>query len=212
MKRGSGTTTRMRLAVKRVTDIVGGAVLLTLLSPLLALAALAIIIESPGSPIFTQVRAGLRGVPFRIYKFRSMVPGAELDGPVLSQRDVRITRVGRVLRRTSIDELPQLVNVLLGQMSLVGPRPQLLETTHPGEERRFDMRPGMTGLVQVNKTHLLSWDERMQLDISYVDRWTLRLDVWILLRTMLILFSRKDVHDKPRGAQVGDLADPASDQ
>src|SRR5207248_6480663 len=120
--------------------------------------------------------AGLHGRPFRIFKFRTMVAGAERSGVVSSIKDHRITRVGRLLRRFSIDELPQLLNVLRGEMSLVGPRPQLPATTRPDERRRFDMRPGMTSLVEVRQPHLLSWDERMRMDIEYVERWSLWLD------------------------------------
>lgn len=190
---------RVGLMVKRGVDIVVALVLLAVLLPVLVAAAIAIVIESPGSPLFRQTRAGLHGHPFRIFKFRTMVRHAESLGPVLSRDDPRVTRVGRMLRRASIDEIPQLMNVLRGDMSLVGPRPQLLGTTHSGEERRLEMRPGMTGLVQVGRVELLAWGERMKLDIQYVDRWSLGLDLRILLRTIPVLLSRQDVFDLPRG-------------
>jgi lipopolysaccharide/colanic/teichoic acid biosynthesis glycosyltransferase len=198
-----GPSRDVMLACKRVFDVVATSILLVLTSPLMIAIAIAIVVDSPGTPLFVQTRAGRFGRPFRIYKFRSMVPRAEDDGPVLTMKDRRVTRVGRFLRRTSLDELPQLLNVLQGDMSLVGPRPQLIGTTRPGEERRFDMRPGLTGLVEVSHAHLLSWDERMQLDIEYVERWTFRLDLWILLKTIPIVFVRKDILDLPRTSPDG---------
>ena len=189
---------RLMLGCKRAFDLVVAAILAVVTAPLMIAIAIAIAIGSPGAPVFVQTRAGKHGDPFRIYKFRSMVPRAEDGGPVLSMKDARVTRLGRFLRRTSLDELPQLFNVLRGDMSLVGPRPQLVSTTRPGEERRFDMRPGITGLVEVSRAHLLSWDERMKLDIEYVDRWTFRLDLWILLKTIPLVFYRKDILDLPR--------------
>jgi lipopolysaccharide/colanic/teichoic acid biosynthesis glycosyltransferase len=164
----------------------------------MAVIALAIKLESPGPVFFRQERAGLHGSTFRIYKFRSMVEGATHDGPVRTLRDPRITRTGRLLRRTSLDELPQLLNVLAGEMSLVGPRPLLVGTTRSYEVRRLDMRPGMTGLVQVSNPHLLGWDERMVVDIEYVERWSLLLDFQIMVRTLWIMFDRKNAIDPPR--------------
>jgi lipopolysaccharide/colanic/teichoic acid biosynthesis glycosyltransferase len=186
------------LGCKRAFDLVGATLLVVIAAPFMVAITLAIVIGSPGKPIFVQMRAGRNGRPFRIYKFRSMVPRAEDGGPVLSMKDARVTHLGRFLRKTSLDELPQLFNVLKGDMSLVGPRPQLLGTTRPHEERRLAMRPGMTGLVEVSRAHLLSWDERMRMDIEYVDRWTFPLDMWILLRTIPLVFVRKDILDLPR--------------
>jgi lipopolysaccharide/colanic/teichoic acid biosynthesis glycosyltransferase len=127
-----------------------------------------------------------------------MVPDAESAGPVLTMTDARVTKLGAFLRRSSLDELPQLINVLKGDMSFVGPRPLLPGTTRPGELRRLAMRPGITGLVEVSEPHLLCWDERMRLDIEYVERWTLWLDLSILVRTIPVVFSRKDILDLPR--------------
>jgi lipopolysaccharide/colanic/teichoic acid biosynthesis glycosyltransferase len=195
----AGRRRRIMLGCKRALDLTTAALLLIVTGPIMIAIAIAIMIASPGPPLFVQTRAGRHGRPFRIFKFRTMVPDADRGGPVLSMEDSRITRVGRFLRRTSLDELPQLFNVLKGDMSLVGPRPQLLETTRAGEERRFEMRPGITGLTAVSRFHLLSWDERMRLDIEYVDRWSFGLDLRILLRTIPQVFVRKDVLGLPRG-------------
>jgi lipopolysaccharide/colanic/teichoic acid biosynthesis glycosyltransferase len=186
------------LVVKRGLDMSISFLLLMLALPLLALVALAIKLDSRGPVFFRQEREGRNGKRFRIFKFRSMAKDAERGGPVLSMDDPRISRVGRVLRRTSLDELPQLLNVLLGQMSLVGPRPLLPGTTLPQEKRRLDMRPGMTGLVEISNPHLLGWDERMRVDVRYVERWSLWLDMHILLTTIPVLFTRKDILDLPR--------------
>ena len=116
----------------------------------------------------------------------------------MSMSDARITTTGRFLRRTSLDELPQLLNVVRGDMSLVGPRPLLPGTTRPSEARRLEMRPGVTSLVEVSNPHLLSWSERMQVDVRYVQEWSLWLDLRILIRTIPVVFTRKDILDTPR--------------
>lgn len=186
------------LACKRLFDVVVAGLLLVPGLPIMVAVAVAIRIETPGPILFRQEREGMGGRRFRIYKFRSMVSDAHRTGPVLSMEDPRVTRVGRFIRRVSLDELPQLLNVLRGEMSLVGPRPLLPGTTRPAERRRLDMRPGMTGLVEVRDPHLLGWDERMRVDIEYVERWSFRLDCSILIRTIGVLLSRKDVLDTPR--------------
>jgi exopolysaccharide biosynthesis polyprenyl glycosylphosphotransferase len=185
--------------VKRGVDVIGALVGLTVGFPLLALIALAIRLNSPGPVIFTQTRVGAGGKLFKIYKFRSMVEGAETeqeylrelneaDGPLFKiQDDPRLTRVGRLLRRTSLDELPQLWNVLRGEMSLVGPRPPIppeVERYEEWHKRRLETRPGMTGLWQVSGRSLLSFDEMVLLDIYYIENWSLWLDFKILLRTI----------------------------
>jgi len=187
------------LVIKRLIDIVGAVAGLVILSPVLLVAALAIRLRD-GSPIlFRQTRIGLHGRPFTIVKFRSMQPDAEArlhEVAHLNERsgaafkatdDPRLSRVGRTLRRTSIDELPQLWNVLRGEMSLVGPRPPLPSEVVQYDiwhRRRLSMKPGITGLWQVQSRSEASFDRWVELDLSYIDRWTLWLDLSILLRTM----------------------------
>jgi len=189
-----------RMRVKRVMDVVGAGVLLVLFSPLLLAAALAIKLTTAGPVIFAQTRFGLNRRQFRMFKFRTMVPEAEslqpaleslneAVGPVFKIRDdPRLTPVGRVLRRTSIDELPQLVNVLRGDMSLVGPRPLPLRDVHRFAEaalmRRFSVRPGLTCLWQISGRSNLGFDEWIRLDLKYIDEWSLWLDLRILVQTV----------------------------
>ena len=177
-------------------DIVGASILLVLTAPLMAVIACSIKLESRGPVLFRHARLGRNGVPFVINKFRTMVVGVK--GHVLTLEDPRITRVGRFLRVNSLDELPQLVNVVKGDMSLVGPRPLPAGIARPEELRRLVMRPGLTGLVEVSDPHLLNWDRRMELDIWYVDNWSLWLDVKILFRTIPVVLGRKDAVDPPR--------------
>ncbi|MGD8244304.1 MAG: undecaprenyl-phosphate glucose phosphotransferase [Anaerolineae bacterium] len=185
--------------LKRTVDIVGAALALTLGAPCLGLIAAAIRLDSPGPTIFRQTRVGANGKVFRMYKFRSMYEGAEqkldeirdqseVDGPIFKMRDdPRVTRVGRILRRASLDELPQFWNVLLGDMSLVGPRPPLPSEVAEYMEwhkKRLEVRPGVTGLWQVSGRSLLSFDEQCLLDIYYIENWSLWLDFKILVRTI----------------------------
>lgn len=162
-------------------------------SPLLLAAIVAIRIETPGSPIFRQRRVGKGGVPFDMYKLRTMVSGSD-RGPdlPLSQGDPRITRVGALLRRYSLDELPNLVNVLRGEMAIVGPRPTIppqVERYTERQRRRLEVKPGLTGWAQVNGRVSLSWPERIELDIWYVDHRSAWLDLRILLKTLWLLVS-----------------------
>ncbi len=191
------------LAIKRAADVAVSALLLVVLSPALALIGLAVMLDSPGPALFTQVRCGLRGRPFRIYKFRSMAADAEqrraalaaaneMSGPVFKlARDPRITRVGRWLRKTSLDELPQLWNVLRGEMSLVGPRPPLPEEVqeyHLDSLHRLAMKPGMTGLWQVSgRSAIRDFSAWLKLDAQYIREWSLWLDCKILVRTVGVL-------------------------
>jgi lipopolysaccharide/colanic/teichoic acid biosynthesis glycosyltransferase len=168
-------------------------VALALSSPLLAAAMVAIRLESAGSPIFKQRRVGKDGVEFDMYKLRTMVAGSD-SGPdlPLSQGDPRITRVGTLLRRYSLDELPNLVNVLRGEMAIVGPRPTIppqVERYTEHQRRRLEVKPGITGWAQVNGRVSLSWPERIELDIWYVDHRSLWLDVRILAKTFWLLAS-----------------------
>jgi exopolysaccharide biosynthesis polyprenyl glycosylphosphotransferase len=187
-----------RLA-KRALDILLALLGLILTAPLMLLAALLIRLESPGASLFKQTRIGENGQPFSIYKFRSMREGAEeqkaqlrrlneATGPLFKIRDdPRLTRVGRWLRRTSLDELPNLLNVLRGEMSLVGPRPNLPQEVaqyQPWHRQRLEVSPGMTGLWQVSGRSDLSFDEMCLLDIYYIENWSLGLDLIILLRTI----------------------------
>jgi len=181
-------------ALSRALDLVLAAVALALTSPVLALAALAVRLESPGPIIFRQRRVGLHGRQFEMLKLRTMVVGAEHTGAGLAvdQGDARITRVGALLRRLSLDELPNLVNVLRGEMSVVGPRPTLpvqVETYTAHQRRRLEVRPGITGWAQVNGRASLPWPERIELDVWYVEHRSLALDVRILLRTVRLLLT-----------------------
>ena len=172
--------------VKRAIDLVGGAVGLVLLAPVLAVIG-ALVRWKMGAPvIFTQRRAGQDGELFTLYKFRTMRPGAEPD-------EERITPLGEVLRASSLDELPELVNVIRGDMSLVGPRPLLaryLPRFEGVQTRRHEVRPGLTGLAQVNGHDDERWDDRLADDVRYVDERSLGLDLWILARTVITVLRR----------------------
>jgi lipopolysaccharide/colanic/teichoic acid biosynthesis glycosyltransferase len=170
-----------------VCDLVLAPVALVILLPVLAVVTLLVRL-SCGSPVlFRQVRPGLRCRPFTIFKFRTMTDAKTPDGNLLSDRE-RLTRVGRLLRRASLDELPALINVLKGEMSLVGPRPLLMHYLPYFSEReqlRHAVRPGMTGWAQVNGRNLVPWDTRLAMDVWYVENWSLRLDLRILCMTVL---------------------------
>ncbi len=187
------------LVTKRALDVVASALALAVLSPLLLLVALAVRLDSPGPVLFRQRRVGLNGRPFTLYKFRSMRHGAEaeqarllarneMDGPVFKLRDdPRVTRLGRTLRRTSIDELPQLWNVFRGEMSLVGPRPPLPDEVRRYERwqrRRLSVKPGLTCTWQVSGRSEVGFRRWMELDLAYIDGWSLWSDVRIVLRTI----------------------------
>jgi lipopolysaccharide/colanic/teichoic acid biosynthesis glycosyltransferase len=179
-------------ASRRVLDVVLAAALLLLTAPLLALAALAIRLESRGPVFYRQLRVGRDGEPFELWKLRTMVPGAEVMGAgiYVLEGDTRITRVGRMLRRFSLDELPNLVNVLRGEMAIVGPRPTVQEQVDRYTERqrrRLEVKPGITGWAQINGRTSLPWPERIELDVWYVEHRSLRLDLRILARTARML-------------------------
>jgi lipopolysaccharide/colanic/teichoic acid biosynthesis glycosyltransferase len=201
-----GPRSRASERARRFVDIVVAATLLVVALPVIVLAALAVKVTSPGGPaLFVQRRTGHRGRQFDLVKLRTMVPDADALKAQLAhlnarqwpdfkiERDPRITRVGRFLRATSIDELPQLFNVLRGDMALVGPRPTSLrrDSYAPWQYERFDVRPGLTGLWQVSARDTPSFDHRLRLDIAYSARRSWRLDVAILLRTIpVVLFGR----------------------
>jgi lipopolysaccharide/colanic/teichoic acid biosynthesis glycosyltransferase len=174
--------------IRRAVDVAVSAVLLGLTSPILALAALAIRVESRGAVVYRQRRIGRDGVPFDMLKLRTMVDGAEHIGAGLAvnEDDSRITRVGALLRRTSLDELPNLLNVLRGEMSLIGPRPTVPVQVAQYTERqrgRLAIRPGITGWAQVNGRASLPWSERIELDLYYIEHRSLVLDARIIWRT-----------------------------
>src|SRR5215217_4439295 len=178
--------------VSRALDVVLAAGLLAIASPLLALAAIAIRLESRGPVFYRQLRVGRDGRPFQLFKLRTMVRGAEAMGAgiYVVEGDPRITRVGRILRRLSLDELPNLVNVVRGEMALVGPRPTVQEQVDRYTERqrrRLAVKPGITGWAQVNGRTSLPWPERIELDVWYVENRSLRLDLRILARTVRML-------------------------
>lgn len=188
---------------KRFCDVIFSFFALVLLAPLLSLIAIAIKLDSPGPVFFRQERLGQRGRIFRICKFRTMVIGAAKMGRGLNvvERDPRITRVGRVLRRLSLDELPQLINIFRGEMSLVGPRPGLplhLEIYDDFQKRRLEVKPGLTGPSQVRGRAALSWPERIEMDIDYIDNYSLWLDISIILRTFKVLVSQEGIYN-PKG-------------
>jgi lipopolysaccharide/colanic/teichoic acid biosynthesis glycosyltransferase len=171
---------------KRALDLIGASILLVLLSPVIAVVALVVQVRMGSPVLFRQLRPGRGGRPFVVLKFRTMVEQRDANGDLLPD-EARLTGIGRVLRRTSLDELPGLVNVLKGEMSLVGPRPLLMEYLPrytPEQMRRHEVRPGLTGWAQVNGRNALSWDQRFALDVWYVDHHTVRLDVSILGRTL----------------------------
>ena len=179
--------------MSRVLDIAGATLGLVLASPLLATSAVAIKLVEGGPVLYRQRRIGLGGVEFELLKLRTMVVGAESLGAgfAVNRGDPRITKVGRVLRRLSIDEIPQLWNVVCGDMSLIGPRPTLayqVERYTPRQRRRLEVRPGITGWAQIHGRAALPWQERIELDVWYVENRSWRVDLAILVRTPLALF------------------------
>lgn len=185
-----------KVSIKRVTDVVGAATGLVVLSPVLAATALAIRLGMGGAILFQQQRPGLDGRPFGMVKFRTMSDRRNADGTLLPDAD-RLTRVGRFLRATSLDELPELWNVLIGDMSLVGPRPLLIaymDRYTPEQARRHAVRPGITGWAQVNGRNAISWDEKFKLDVWYVDNRSFLLDMRILLMTIVKVLRRDGIN------------------
>lgn len=197
------------LTIKRIMDIIGSIIGLILLSPILVVIAILIKIESRGQVIFSQNRIGLKGKVFKLYKFRSMVYNAEklkreleskneMSGPMFKMKnDPRITKIGAFIRKTSIDELPQLINVLKGEMSLVGPRPSLpeeVENFEPWMLKRLDVKPGLTCYWQVEGRNTITFDEWMKLDIKYVDKQSIWIDIKLICRTIVLLFGDKNAY------------------
>lgn len=192
--------------IKRTIDIIGSLFGLIILSPILLIVMAAIKIESRGPVVFAQERVGYKGKRFKMYKFRSMVENAEelkeklkdqneMNGPMFKMKnDPRVTRVGRIIRKTSIDEIPQFVNVLKGDMSLVGPRPSLLKEVEEFDDwmlRRLDVKPGLTCYWQVSGRNDIDFEEWMKLDIKYIEEQSILVDIKLILKTVLVLFGDK---------------------
>lgn len=181
---------------KRIFDLLLTIPGLLLISPLLLILAVWVRCAHGSPLLFSQVRPGYRGKPFTLYKFRSMTNARDAQGRLLPDAE-RLTRLGRFMRRTSLDELPELINVLRGEMSLVGPRPllmQYLERYSPEQARRHDVLPGLTGWAQVNGRNALSWEDRFRLDVWYVDHWSLWLDIKILFLTFWKVIKREGIN------------------
>ncbi|MGQ9516292.1 MAG: sugar transferase [Anaerolineae bacterium] len=196
--------------VKAMFDRLFALIGLIILLPLFAIIVLLIRLDSPGPAFFRQVRVGKDGRPFRIYKFRTMVVGAEKIGLGVQTRadDPRITRVGRILRKLSLDELPQLINILKGEMSFVGPRPTLpyqVLRYSPRQKGRLLVPPGVTGWAQIHGRKTLTWPERIEYDIWYVEHWSLWLDLCILLRTLPAILTARGVDDAGIGDEISRL-------
>lgn len=188
-------TREQQQRVKRWLDVAGAASGLVVCAPLLSVVSLAIRFSMGGPVLFRQLRPGRGGAPFELLKFRTMADARDSDGRLLPDAE-RLTSVGRFIRAASLDELPQLINVLKGDMSLVGPRPllmQYLERYDERQARRHEVLPGITGLAQVRGRNSLNWAEKLELDVQYVERWSLRLDVSILLETVVKVLRREGI-------------------
>ncbi|WP_342470255.1 sugar transferase [Ureibacillus sp. FSL K6-3587] len=194
---------KINLIIKRLIDFFGSLLGLIILSPILIIIAILIKATSKGPVFFKQERLGKNGKVFKIIKFRTMVVNAEKIGSGLflkSENDNRITKIGKFLRATSLDELPQLINVLLGQMSLVGPRPPVpyhpykYEDYNEFQRKRFLMKPGMTGLAQVKVRNSVSWDERIRYDVEYIEKFNILFDFSILFKTFLKVVKPESIY------------------
>jgi lipopolysaccharide/colanic/teichoic acid biosynthesis glycosyltransferase len=196
--------------IRRALDIVVGGLGLVLTAPLAATAMVAVRLESPGHPLYRQRRIGRDGRPFDLLKLRTMVDGAEHIGAGLAvnEDDPRITRVGALLRRTSLDELPNLLNVVRGDMSLIGPRPTIpvqVEQYSERQRRRLAIKPGITGWAQVHGRASLPWSERIELDLYYIEHRSLALDMRILWRTLAIVLGGSGLYKGRTGGWQGEL-------
>lgn len=194
----------LNLFIKRLIDFFGSLIGSIIISPILIIIALLIKLTSKGPVFFKQERLGKDGKTFKILKFRTMVVNAEKIGDglsVKSENDNRITKIGKILRATSLDELPQLFNVILGQMSLVGPRPPVTYFPYDGYDnypewakKRFTMKPGVTGLTQVTVRNSVSWDERIEVDNKYIESFNVWFDIKILFRTLGRIFKSQNIY------------------
>lgn len=195
---------KLNLFIKRLIDFLGSLIGSIIISPILIIISLVIKITSKGPVLFKQERIGINGKTFKIFKFRTMIVNAENIGDgltVKSEKDSRITKVGMFLRKTSLDELPQLFNVILGQMSLVGPRPPVTYFPYEGYEnypswakKRFSMSPGVTGLTQVTVRNSVSWDERIVIDNKYIEKFNIWYDIEILVKTFIKIFKSESIY------------------
>lgn len=193
---------KFNLIIKRIFDLFSSLIGLIILLPAFGVIAILIKLDSKGPVFFKQERLGKAGEVFEIYKFRTMVENAEDKGTGVftNKSDPRITKVGNLLRKTSFDELPQLINVIKGEMSLVGPRPPV--TYHPYEyedypeekKKRFQVKPGITGLAQVEGRNNLSWDERIEYDLKYIERQNLTFDIQLIIKTIFKVFNKNDLY------------------
>jgi lipopolysaccharide/colanic/teichoic acid biosynthesis glycosyltransferase len=194
----------MSAMIRRALDIVGGSLALVLTAPVMAVAMLAIRLESRGHPIYRQRRVGMDGGSFDLLKLRTMVDGAENIGAglAINDNDPRVTRVGALLRRTSLDELPNLLNVVRGDMSFIGPRPTIPAQVAQYTERqrgRLQIKPGITGWAQVNGRTALPWSERIELDLYYIEHRSPSLDLRILWRTVAIVLGGSGLYKGETG-------------
>ena len=188
--------------MKRLVDILGSGILLSLLAPIMLACAASVKMSSPGPVLFKQERLGLRGIGFTLFKFRTMEVGApdlrNPDGSAFSSStDQRVTNVGHFLRNTSLDELPQLFNIFRGDMSLVGPRPDQIDQLQyytSIELRKLEAKPGLTGLAQINGRNSISWQQRKELDVVYVEQQSMLLDLSIMCRTLPYVLQRRNLH------------------
>lgn len=207
-----------RKHLKRFIDVTASGISLILLSPIFLIVIVLIKIDSKGPALFTQKRVGKEGKEFKIYKFRTMLTFEDSfypDGSPIENYD-RITKVGKILRKTSIDELPQLINIFIGDMSIVGPRPTLsyqVEKYDDNQARRLKVKPGLTGLAQINGRNSLSWEQKIQYDIDYVENITFLSDLKIILKTFVVVFKSEKIefiaHDEI-SKHVGDVRDDVS--
>lgn len=190
--------------VKRIIDIVFSSIAIILLSPIMLVVAILVKVNLGSPIIFTQERAGLHGRVFTLYKFRSMTNDVDENGEFLP-KEKRLTRFGKILRSTSLDELPELINILKGDMSFIGPRPLLVEYLpryNEEQKKRHNVRPGLTSLTAVNGRASLSWEERLKMDVWYVHNVNFLLDCRILLKTFITVFKRENI-DGNRGKFMG---------
>lgn len=209
-----GVREKMYIKIKRVMDVFFSAILLILGAIPLLIVALIVKLESKGPALFKQERLGMNGKVFKIYKFRSMVVGAEKQGSGVysGKNDARVTKVGKIIRATSIDELPQLINILKGEMSFIGPRPALTYHPWPFEEyteeqkKMFAVRPGVTGWAQVNGRKEVEWPRRIEMNVWYVENMSFLLDLKIFFKTIIKVFTNADNVNSTETAKWGNDA------